>query len=125
MRQSRLHAFVCIHFLILTIWETILPVQSFKTPVRIQYKNLVSLIPFEKEDIEVDGKLDQEKKMQQIKSENQAPEGYLSSDFSSIGDSKQIRVFIYIAFSLIPCLFLIPFFMSRDFVPPIDPEAFK
>lgn len=50
------------------------------------------------------------------------PEGYLPSDFSSIGDGKQTRVLLYIALALVPCIALIPFFLSRDFVPPIDPE---
>eukprot|EP01038_Epipyxis_sp_PR26KG_P012199 gene12199-16342_t len=48
------------------------------------------------------------------------PEGYISSDLSSIGDDKQLRVFLYIALALVPCLFLVPFYMSRDFVPPTD-----
>jgi hypothetical protein len=50
-------------------------------------------------------------------------EGYLSSDFASIGDGKQLRVGLYIALALVPVLFLVPFFLSRDFVPPLDPEA--
>lgn len=49
-----------------------------------------------------------------------APEGFLSSDFRSVGDGKKVRVLLYIALSLIPCLFLVPFFLSRDFVPPGD-----
>jgi len=49
-------------------------------------------------------------------------EGYLSPDFSSIGDGKQIRVLLYIGLALIPCLALIPFFLSREFVPPIDTD---
>eukprot|EP01041_Mallomonas_annulata_P007383 gene7383-15074_t len=54
-----------------------------------------------------------------------SPEGYLSTDLGSIGDGKQLRVLTYIALSLIPCLFLIPFFLSRDFVPPVDPDFLK
>lgn len=49
-----------------------------------------------------------------------APEGFLSSDFRTVGDGKQIRVIAYIVLSLIPCLFLVPFFLSRDFVPPSE-----
>lgn len=51
------------------------------------------------------------------------PEGYLNSDFSAIGDGKQFRVLLYIGLALIPCLLLVPFFLSRDFVPPVDPSA--
>lgn len=47
----------------------------------------------------------------------QSPEGYLNPDFNTVGDGKQLRVLIYIALALLPCLFLIPFFLSRDFVP--------
>ena len=53
---------------------------------------------------------------------NLSPDGYLPSDFSSLGDAKQTRVLLYIGLALLPCLALIPFFMSRDFVPPIDAE---
>ena len=48
------------------------------------------------------------------------PQGYMPSDLSTLDDGKQFRVLAYIALSLIPCLLLIPFFLSRDFVPPID-----
>ena len=48
------------------------------------------------------------------------PEGYLSSDISKIGDSKQLRVLLYIGFALLPCLLLVPFFLNREFVPPTD-----
>ena len=49
-----------------------------------------------------------------------APQGYLNPDFNKVGDGKQIRVLVYIVLALLPCLFLIPFFMTRDFVPPTD-----
>lgn len=49
-----------------------------------------------------------------------APEGYFNSDFNSLTEGKQTRVLLYIVVALLPCLFLVPFFMSRDFVPPID-----
>lgn len=52
-------------------------------------------------------------------------DGYLQTDIKKIGDGKQLRVLVYVSLALIPCLFLIPFFMSRDFVPPSDPEAFR
>ena len=55
--------------------------------------------------------------------EKEPIQGYLSSDLNSLGDNKQWRVLLYIVLALLPCLFLIPFFMSRDFVPPIDPNA--
>lgn len=48
------------------------------------------------------------------------PQGYLSPDFNSVGDGKQIRVLVYIVLALLPCIFLVPFFLSRDFVPPMD-----
>jgi hypothetical protein len=49
-------------------------------------------------------------------------EGYVNSDISTLNDGKKLRVFFYIFLALIPCLVLVPFFMSREFVPPIDPE---
>ena len=52
-------------------------------------------------------------------------EGYLSSDINSLKDGKQLRVFLYIFFALVPCLLLIPFIMSRDFTPAIDSDAYK
>lgn len=51
-------------------------------------------------------------------SKSSSPEGYLSSDISSLSDGKQTRVVLYIALALLPCLLLLPFFMSRDFIPP-------
>lgn len=50
--------------------------------------------------------------------ESSAPQGYLSSDMNKMEDGKQNRVLAYIGLALIPCLFLVPFFLSRDFVPP-------
>jgi len=44
-------------------------------------------------------------------------EGYLGTDLSSIGDGKKGRVLAYIFFALLPCLLLVPFMMSRDFIP--------
>ena len=52
------------------------------------------------------------------------PQGYASSDLDSLGEGKQLRVLAYIGLALIPCLFLVPFFLARDFVPPIEPEAY-
>jgi len=48
-------------------------------------------------------------------------EGYLNTDFKKVGQEKQSRVLAYIVLALVPCLFLVPFFMSRDFVPPTIP----
>jgi hypothetical protein len=56
---------------------------------------------------------------------SQKPEGYLSSDLTNLEDGKQLRVLIYIVLALLPCLFLIPFMMTRDFVPPTDPSAYQ
>ena len=53
---------------------------------------------------------------------NAKPQGYMSSDLSSNEDGKQGRVFAYILFALVPVLFLVPFFLSRGFEPPIDPD---
>ncbi len=44
-------------------------------------------------------------------------QGYLEPDMNKLSDDKQSRVLAYIALALAPCLLLIPFFMSRDFVP--------
>ena len=53
---------------------------------------------------------------------NSKPQGYMSSDLSSNEDGKQGRVFGYILFALVPVLFLVPFFLSRGFEPPVDPD---
>lgn len=53
---------------------------------------------------------------------NAKPQGYMSSDLSSNEDGKQGRVFGYILFALVPVLFLVPFFLSRGFEPPVDPD---
>jgi len=55
-----------------------------------------------------------------INSDIKKAEGYLGSDLSTLDNDKQSRVLLYISIALLPCLFLIPFFMSRDFVPPTD-----
>ena len=52
--------------------------------------------------------------------DNSKIEGYLGSDLSKLDNDKQSRVLLYIGIALLPCLFLIPFVMSRDFVPPTD-----
>lgn len=49
-------------------------------------------------------------------------EGYLPTDFNSVSDGKKTRVLLYIALALIPCLALVPFFLSREFVPPVDTD---
>ena len=51
-------------------------------------------------------------------SDSARPQGYLSSDLNKLEDGKQNRVLAYIGLALVPCLFLVPFFLSRDFVPP-------
>ena len=53
---------------------------------------------------------------------NSKVQGYMSSDLSSNEDGKQGRVFGYILFALVPVLFLVPFFLSRGFEPPVDPD---
>lgn len=57
-----------------------------------------------------------------VASPNTKPQGYMSSDLSSNEDGKQGRVFGYILFALVPVLFLVPFFLSRGFDPPVDPD---
>ena len=47
-------------------------------------------------------------------------QGFQSSDLKLLGEGKQLRVGLYIALALLPCLLLLPFFMSRDFVPSLD-----
>ena len=51
------------------------------------------------------------------------PQGYASSDLDALGEGKQLRALAYIGLALVPCLFLVPFFLARDFVPPVEPEA--
>ena len=48
------------------------------------------------------------------------PQGYMSSDLSSMEDGKKGRVVAYILIALLPCLGLIPFILNRDFVPPVE-----
>lgn len=57
--------------------------------------------------------------------ESKEVDGYLNPDFKSLNEGKQFRVLLYVGLALIPCLLLVPFFMTRDFVPPTDPEAFR
>jgi len=51
---------------------------------------------------------------------NGLTQGYLNTDIKKMGTEKKSRVLAYILLALLPCLFLVPFFMSRDFVPPTD-----
>jgi hypothetical protein len=60
-----------------------------------------------------------------VASPDSKPEGYMSSDLTSMEDGKQFRVLAYILIALLPCLLLVPFFLSRDFVPPTDPAAYQ
>ena len=48
---------------------------------------------------------------------DQKIEGYINMDLSKDDDGKQSRVVLYIIFAILPCLLLVPFMMSRDFVP--------
>ena len=52
--------------------------------------------------------------------EESAPEGYLNTDIKKMADGQKTRVFIYIGLALVPCLFLVPFFLSREFIPPVE-----
>lgn len=53
----------------------------------------------------------------------ETPQGYKSDDLSKMSEGKQTRVLLYLGLALVPVLFLIPFFMSRSFVPSIDPGS--
>lgn len=46
------------------------------------------------------------------------PDGYLNQDIKSMAGEQKSRVLAYIGLALVPCLFLVPFFLSRDFTPP-------
>jgi hypothetical protein len=46
------------------------------------------------------------------------PDGYLNQDIKNMAGEQKSRVFAYIGLALLPCLFLVPFFLSRDFTPP-------
>ena len=45
------------------------------------------------------------------------PEGYLQADIKKMADGQKSRVLAYIVLALVPVLFLVPFFLSRDFEP--------
>ena len=45
-------------------------------------------------------------------------EGYLNPDLSKMDEGKVSRVAAYILIALLPCLLLVPFYMSRSFQPP-------
>ena len=46
------------------------------------------------------------------------PDGYLNADIKKMAEGQKSRVMAYIGLALLPCLFLVPFFLSRDFSPP-------
>ena len=48
---------------------------------------------------------------------SQPIEGYLNPDLSKMDDSKLSRVVVYILVALLPTLLLVPFYLSRNFVP--------
>jgi len=47
------------------------------------------------------------------------PEGYANPDFKKIAEEQKSRVLAYIVLALVPVLFLVPFFLSRDFEPAV------
>jgi hypothetical protein len=51
-------------------------------------------------------------------SKGQQPDGYLNADMKNMAEGQKSRVLAYIGLALVPCLFLVPFFLSRDFTPP-------
>ena len=46
------------------------------------------------------------------------PDGYLNQDIKNMAGEQKSRVLAYIGLALLPCLFLVPFLLSRDFTPP-------
>lgn len=91
-------------------------IQTFRLP-NLKNKKMCSVHPIiikklcdtERDDVDLAPPISQD-----------AIEGYVSSDIASIGSGKKIRVLLYIALALLPCLLLVPFFLNRDFVPPSD-----
>ena len=67
---------------------------------------------------------EEDKQLYVIKKDPTSVDGYISPDISSINQGKQLRVIIYIVLAVLPCLLLIPFFLTRDFSP-IDPSTFQ
>ena len=55
-----------------------------------------------------------------VAKQGSTPQGYMSSDLSSMEDGKKGRVLAYILIALLPCLGLVPFILNRDFVPPVE-----
>lgn len=50
-------------------------------------------------------------------SSDKKPEGYLQADIKKMAEGQKSRVLAYIVLALVPVLFLVPFFLSRDFEP--------
>lgn len=48
---------------------------------------------------------------------SQPVQGYLNPDLTKMDESKMSRVVVYILVALLPTLLLIPFYLSRNFVP--------
>jgi hypothetical protein len=44
-------------------------------------------------------------------------QGYFNTDLNTMDDTKMSRVVAYIFIALLPCLLLVPFYMSRNFTP--------
>ena len=58
-------------------------------------------------------------KMEKLKvaDPSQPVQGYLNPDLTKMDESKMSRVVVYILVALLPTLLLIPFYLSRNFVP--------
>ena len=45
------------------------------------------------------------------------PDGFQQTDIKKMAEGQKSRVLAYIVLALVPVLFLVPFFLSRDFEP--------
>ena len=50
-------------------------------------------------------------------SSKKQPDGFQQTDIKKMAEGQKSRVLAYIVLALVPVLFLVPFFLSRDFEP--------
>ena len=81
-------------------------------PYRVKQARLLCAESDDKDDLMSDDKF----KTFDMTSKKQ-PEGYLQADIKKMADGQKSRVLAYIVLALVPVLFLVPFFLSRDFEP--------
>jgi len=87
---------------------------------KVKAGSIQSMKLFSKSDFNSDTDFNEDTKI--TTSEGESMQGYVSSDIRNMGSGKQTRVLLYISLALLPCLLLIPFFMNRDFLPPMDTD---